>query len=103
MILNLISIILVSASFTFRSLIFQIQIKLFTPIEESLTILEDLALKSNFEEFDNPSRQRQEVDQKIREFLSEDSIIERTRNCQNYFRRFIPSPAANNEVSFKLW
>jgi hypothetical protein len=40
----------------------------------------------------------QEVDDQILLFLSEDSIIERTKNCDRYFEEFVTPLAATAKV-----
>ena len=41
---------------------------------------------------------RDEVDKKIREFLTEDAIIERTKNCKTYFDQEVTPVAAMTDV-----
>jgi hypothetical protein len=40
------------------------------------------------------------IDEEIRNFLSEDSIIARTKNCDQYFTDYLPSLATMAEVIF---
>jgi hypothetical protein len=40
------------------------------------------------------------IDEEIRSFLSEDSIIARTKNCDQYFTDYLPSLATMAEVIF---
>ena len=68
-------------------------------VEETKTALENLASESNFDNFNNKIC-RKEIDLKILDFLSEDSIIERTRNCQTYFAQHVPAQTANTKVGY---
>ena len=73
--------------------------KIKTVEETTITSLENLALQSNFDHFENKIR-RKEIDLKILDFLSEDSIIERTKNCQTYFTQHVPAQSADIKVSY---
>ncbi len=42
----------------------------------------------------------QGIDEEICNFLSEDSIIERTKNCNKYFTDYLPSLATMTKVIF---
>lgn len=42
------------------------------------------------------------VEKKISEFLTEDSIIERTKNCKNYFIEHVPPIAAITNVRKRI-
>jgi hypothetical protein len=42
------------------------------------------------------------VEKKIREFLTEDSIIKRTKNCKNYFIEHVPPIAAITNVRKRI-
>ena len=42
----------------------------------------------------------QGIDEEIRNFFSEDSIIARTKNCDQYFTDFLPPLATMAEVIF---
>ena len=42
------------------------------------------------------------IEPKIQQFLSEDSIIERTQECQNYFTQHITSLGTTVKVNFSI-
>ena len=65
----------------------------------------DKSKDDNVEELkdDNVDKLRYDnVEKKIREFLTEDSIIERTKNCKNYFIEHVPPIAAITNVRKRI-
>ena len=52
---------------------------------------------------EDDKRFQEAAEMKVFKFLSEESIIERSKNCNIYFEKFVPpQPLNNNQVSWKL-
>ena len=50
---------------------------------------------------EDDQRSQEAAELKVFKFLSEESIIERSKNCNIYFEKFVPpQPLNNNQVSF---
>jgi hypothetical protein len=74
------------------------------PIENvenrKISRLEELSMEAYLLYFKNESTAK--IEPKIQQFLSEDSIIERTQDCPNYFSQHITSLGTTVKVSWIL-
>ena len=52
---------------------------------------------------EDDQRSQEAAEMKVFQFMSEESIIERTKDCNIYFEKFVPpQPLNDNQVSLRL-